>query len=307
MNHGWTYRDRILAAADGSTVLAYYARRYAHSTAAEWRTRLVEGRITRNGRPAAAADALAAGDLLAWRRPPWEEPPVPRAFTVLYEDADLLAVDKPAGLPVLPGGGYVEHTLLHLLRLRTPGTPPVPLHRLGRGTSGVILFARSACARSGLAAAFRDATARASGTVEKRYRALTGPVPDLPDTVDIRTSIGPLPHPALGTVHAASPTGKPAYSRCRILRRGDRDTLWEIDLVTGRPHQIRIHLAAVGCPLLGDPLYAPGGLPRAFAGGRPAVPGDCGYLLHACSLRFAHPRTREFLTITSPPPPALQA
>jgi 23S rRNA pseudouridine1911/1915/1917 synthase len=305
MNHGWTYHDRLLPAERGLTVLAYYLRRQNHSSAAEWRARCVAGQVTRNGRRVAADETLEVGDRLAWSRPPWEEPAVPRAFTILYEDDDLLAVDKPAGLPVLPGGGYVENTLLHLLQSRRPDLPPVPVHRLGRGTSGVLLLACSALARRQLAADFRDTTRRSAGVLRKIYRALTGPAPDLPEALEIAQPIGPMVHPALGWVHAASPTGKAACSHCRVLRRTPDDTLWEIDLITGRPHQIRIHLAWAGAPLLGDPLYAPGGLPRGPAEGRPPLPGDGGYWLHACALTFTHPRSGASLTLAAPPPAAL--
>lgn len=305
MNNGWIYHDRLMPADNGLTVLAYYVRHHTHSSEAEWRTRLAEGRVTCNGRMVSADAMLRTGDALAWARPPWEEPEVPCAFTILYEDDDLLAVDKPAGLPVLPGGGYVENTLLHLLRVRTPENPPIPVHRLGRGTSGVLLFACSALARRQLAADFSDTTRRASGALRKIYRALTGPASGLPDALEITQPIGPVAHPALGWVHAASPAGKPAQSNCRILRRTSDDTLWEIDLVTGRPHQIRIHLAWAGVPLLGDPLYGPGGVPRIPTDARPPVPGDGGYRLHACSLTLTHPRSGERLTFSAPPPEAL--
>jgi 23S rRNA pseudouridine1911/1915/1917 synthase len=307
MNQGWTYHDRVGPADNGLTVLAFYLRHQTHSSEAAWRARLAEDRITHNGRTASAVATLQTGDELAWTRPPWEEPDVPRAFTVLHEDADLLAVDKPAGLPVLPGGGYVENTLLHLLRLQHPGDPPVPVHRLGRGTSGIVLFARSAVARRQLAADFRDATRRASGALRKVYRALTSPAPGLADTLEIAQPIGPVAHATLGWVHAASPAGKPAQSNCRVLRRTPEDTLWEIDLITGRPHQIRIHLAWAGAPLLGDPLYGPGGTPRVANGGRAPVPGDCGYWLHACSLTLVHPRSGVLLTLSAPPPGPLRS
>lgn len=305
MNHGWTYLDRVLQADNGLPAIGYYLRHHTHSSETEWRRRLAEGRVTRNGLAVTAEATLKTGDALAWARPPWEEPDVPCTFTILYEDDDLLAVDKPAGLPVLPGGGYVENTLLHLLRVRTPESPPIPVHRLGRGTSGVLLFARSAIARRQLAGDFRDTTRRASGSLHKIYRALTGPAPGLPDVLEITQPIGPVAHPTLGRVHAASPAGKPAQSHCRILRRTADDTLWEIDLVTGRPHQIRIHLAWAGVPLLGDPLYGSGGVPRIPTDGRPPVPGDCGYRLHACSLTLTHPRRGTPLTLSAPPPEAL--
>lgn len=306
MNQGWAYTDRIRAVDSSQPALAYYLCHYGHSDEAAWQARFDNGEITRDDRTVRASDRLTSGDVLTWRRPPWQEPEVPCLFTLIYEDDDILAVDKPAGLPVLPGGGYVENTLLHLLRLRTPGNPPVPVHRLGRGTSGLVLFARSPHARQSLAAAFRDTTCHATAAIRKIYRAVTGPVSGLPDECEITQPIGPVPHPLLGSVHAASPGGKPAHSRCRILRRGADSTLWEIDLITGRPHQIRIHLAAIGAPLQGDPLYGPGGTPLVSGPGCPAVPGDCGYLLHACSLAFQHPRTNTPLVLTAPPPAALR-
>jgi 23S rRNA pseudouridine1911/1915/1917 synthase len=306
MNHGWTYSDRINGAEAGLAALAFYARRYPHSTEAAWRERLERGEITRDGQTLAPATLLAPRDTLQWNRPPWEEPEVPTDITILYEDAELLAVDKPAGLPVLPDGGFLENTLLHLLGRRHPaGEPPAPVHRLGRGTSGILLFARTAQARRHLCAQFRDATRGSEGGLRKVYRALTGAGPDLPDALEITQPIGRVPHPRLaGGVYAATPDGLPACSRCRVLARNATRMLWEIDLITGRPHQIRIHLASIGAPLLGDPLYGPGGTPRTDGA---ALPGDIGYTLHACSIRFTHPRTERPMELSAPIPGALQA
>ncbi len=305
MNAGWTYADRIGTDASGQPALAFYAARYRHSSETVWRERMARGEITRRGLPVAPDHPLAAGDVLEWRRPPWEEPPVPVEIPILYEDDTVLAVDKPAGLPVLPDGGYLEHTLVFLLRGRAGGdAPPVPVHRLGRGTSGVLLLARSAAARRHLGAQFRRATAAGGETVlRKDYRALTSAVAGLPDAIEIRQPIGPVPCARLGTVHAASPAGRPARSRCRVLARRDGAMLWAIELITGRPHQIRIHLASIGAPLLGDPFYGPGGLPRP---GGDALPGDIGYTLRACSLRCVHPLTGRPIEIHAPIPPELQ-
>jgi 23S rRNA pseudouridine1911/1915/1917 synthase len=141
MNQGWVYTDRITSAEASLSVLDFYSNRYRHSSRAEWRDRITAGQIRQDGIPLAPGDRLQAGQTLDYHRPPWEELEVPLGFEVLYEDGDLMAIAKPSGLPVLPGGGFLTHTLLHQLRLRYPENPPIPVHRLGRGTSGVWYWA----------------------------------------------------------------------------------------------------------------------------------------------------------------------
>ena len=297
MNHGWTYEDRISYADAGETIVRYYASRYHHSTAEEWTARVKRGEVDRNGQKTTHDERLREGDLLQWHRPPWEEPEVPREFKVVFEDKSLIAIDKPSGLPVLPDGGFLENTLVHLLSERYPGEKLVPAHRLGRGTSGLILFSRTEEARRDLAAQFRDTTARTNGTLRKTYVARSVPNPNYHrnDKIEITTPIGPVPHPTLGRIFAAAPDGRPALSRCHVLEASPDSLLWSIDLVTGRPHQIRIHLASIGCPLLNDPLFLPGGHPRPDA-----LPGDCGYFLRACSLSLLHPATHQRLFLEVP-------
>lgn len=312
-NQGWTYRDRITSRDRGLTVLDFYSQRYRHSSPADWWQRIVAGQILLDDRPTTPETPLQVGQRLAYHRPPWEEPSVPLEFTVLYEDEDVLAIAKPAGLPVLPGGGFVEHTLLHQLSLRYPQSTPVPVHRLGRGTSGLLLLARSPLSRANLSRQFRDTSGQQSSDrcVQKLYRALIGPC-DLPDSFVLTTPIGKLPHPTLGYIYGAvpdgQPGGKPAYSEGRILQRRADSTLVEVAIHTGRPHQIRIHLAAAGYPLLGDPLYQVGGMPRLaiVTSDQPmAVPGDIGYHLHAYRLTFRHPRSDRSIDLRCPPPPPL--
>ncbi|MEO1095534.1 MAG: RluA family pseudouridine synthase [Cyanobacteria bacterium J06638_28] len=309
MNQGWTYRDRVATAAVGQTLLDYYVQRYRHSSRDDWQQRIMAGLITVDGQPGKLNQQLHLGQQLAYSRPPWEEPRVPLDFAVLYEDEDLLAIAKPSGLPVLPGGGFLEHTLLHQLQVRYPQSPPIPIHRLGRGTSGVMLLARSPLAKSELSRQMRNSTQgeRSASTLHKTYRALVG-ASHLPPSFVVTTPIGLVPYPVLGSVYAATSTGKSARSAIQVLRRDATCTLLEVKIQTGRPHQIRIHLAAAGYPLLGDPLYGPGGLPYpvANAEGEVPVPGDCGYWLHACELRFTHPRTQEILEIQCSPPARLQ-
>lgn len=297
-NQGWVYREQVNRSHAGLTLLEYYSQRYMHSSPTEWQDRIEQGQILLNGQPAATTTYVKAGQQLAYHRPPWQEPDVPLSFKVIYSDADLWIVAKPAGLPVLPGGGFLEHTLLWQLKQQSPQATPVPIHRLGRGTSGLMILATSPLAKSNLSQQMRD------HQIRKTYRALVGKG-EMPDQFTIDHPIGKIPHPQLGYVYGVSPQGRFAHSECQVLRRYPETTLLEVTILTGRPHQIRIHLAATGYPLIGDPLYEPGGVARILPlqpGDKLPVPGDCGYHLHAYQLAFAHPRTGEALNFMASPP-----
>jgi 23S rRNA pseudouridine1911/1915/1917 synthase len=271
-------------------VLAYLARRHPHSTETQWRLRIEAGEVEVEGRRVNAETPLTEGEVLTWHRPPWEEPEADTRYDLLFEDEALLAVVKPRGLPTLPGGGFLEHTLLAVVRKHFPEASP--MHRLGRETSGIVLFSRTHAAGAALQIAWRE------HRLEKRYRALGSGIA-LQDAFDIRAPIGPVPHPWLGTLQAAHPQGKPSLSHARVLERRGDSTLFEVDIETGRSHQIRIHLAFAGHPLVGDPLYAPGGLPRTDV---TALPGDGGYFLHAERLAFQHPVSGVEVELRAPPP-----
>ncbi len=293
-NAGFEYRERLGQDAEGESLLTYLAERYQHSSAEEWRERIETGRVLVDSKPVGYDAILRSGQTLVWRRPPWEEPHAPTAFDVLLEDDHLVAVGKPAGLPTLPGGGFLRSTLLRLVREQF--AEAAPLHRLGRWTSGIVLFARTPAARTALSRQWID------HEVEKRYRALAAGSPET-DAFSIDTPIGPVPHPLLGSVHAASANGKPALSHVTVVERRDGESLCDVRITTGRPHQIRIHLAAAGYPLVGDPLYPEGGIPSADCR---ALPGDPGYALHAAELAFDHPATGERVTVRCPTPEPLQ-
>ncbi|MGB5134652.1 MAG: RluA family pseudouridine synthase [Prochlorococcaceae cyanobacterium] len=298
-----------------------------------WRKRLAGGEICRNGHRLRADVALVAGDRLSWHRPPWHEPAVPALPGPLFDDGDLVVFNKPSGLPVLPAGGFLEHTLLRQIERRVAAGQldgaaglPRPVHRLGRFTSGLLLCARRATTRAWLSALLRESAAApgpanatscaptspcsstgpAAALCRKTYRALLQPpAPDSPllalqpgAGLELTTPIGRRPHALLGQVWAAATSENTsalaAHSRLRLLWRGGASRRWddqpaepwlvEVAIATGRPHQIRIHTAAAGAPLLGDPLYGPDGGAR---GG--VLPGEGGYRLHAHRLRLPTP------------------
>lgn len=295
LNQGFDYTEKIGPAAAGLRVLDYLSRRYRHSSEDEWRQRLNSGLVLLDGSATTVGTVLRSGQRLMWRRPPWHEPDVPLCYAVLHLNRAILAVAKPNGLPTLPAGGFLAHTLLTRVQVDFPEATPV--HRLGRGTSGVVLFARTARARKELHAAFRN------HEVVKIYRALVVGHPKI-DVFTVDVPIGPVPHDRLGMVHAACATGRKARSHVRVVQQRMGSSLLDVSITTGRPHQIRIHLAAAGHPLVADPLYTPGGV---FRDGGTSLPGDIGYHLHAHTLRFTHPDTGKPVEIFCHPPPELRA
>lgn len=289
LNRGHVYAERVSANHAGRTVVEHLALRYQHTERSAWRTRIAEGEVRLDGSACAPDQLLRAGQRLAWHRAPWQEPDVPIGFAILHRDADCLAVAKPRGLPTLPGGGrFQEHTLLHQVQRHFPEAHPV--HRLGAGTSGALLFARRPAAARDLAAAF------ATGAIRRIYRGLVVGDP-APQPFEVDLPIGPVPHPRLGSLHAVSPRGRAARSLVTPLERRSATTLVEVEIATGRTHQIRIHLAAVGHPLVGDPLYAAGGSLHDDA-----LPTDGGFWLHAAQLEWVDARGQSVAVACTPPP-----
>ncbi len=298
MNQGWIYREKVTQQADGCSVLDYYANRYLHSSRSEWQMRIELGQILLDGKPTTSETCLKTGQKLAYHRPPWQEPDVPLNWLTIYEDNEVLVIEKPSGLPVLPGGGFLENTLVHQLQKHYPKATPLPIHRLGRGTSGLMLLARSREARAILSEQMR------LHQIKKIYRTLAIGT-NIPDSLTITQPIGKIPYPYLGYIYAATNEGLSAQSQCQVLQRRDSTTLLKVQITTGRPHQIRIHLAAAGYPLYGDPLYDVGGVPRPINQGKMPVPGDCGYHLHSQQLIFIHPSQDNLINLQSSPPTLL--
>jgi 23S rRNA pseudouridine1911/1915/1917 synthase len=281
LNQGHAYITIIAGKDHGRNLLSHLASRYPHSTPQAWQQNLNNREVTVNGVTATGSESLISGQTLVWNRPPWIEPDTPQHFEVLLNDTHLLAVNKPGGLPTLPGGGFMENTLLRLVQKQTPNANPV--HRLGRGTTGIVLFAKTPQAAAQLGADWN------TPRVQKIYWALAQGVTQQ-NAYEILTPIGLVPHPRIGSVWAANPSGKPAKSLAKVISRTASTTTFEVSLNSGRPHQIRIHLASIGHPLVGDPLYGLSGQPLENL---PGLPGDGGYFLHARFLNFHHPITGE--------------
>ena len=279
LNQGWTYRDRVPAEAAGSSLIDWLAQLYRHSDAEMWRQRITAGELDCNGLRLVADRQLQGGEILCWRRPPWREEAIPDQWQTIHDDGDLLVINKPSGLPVMPGGGFLRHTLTALLE----PTGARPVHRLGRFTSGL-----QVCARTPQTRAFWSKQFRPDGGCRKVYQAWSQRVPglELGQCLTVTSDVVERPHPILGWIWGPEPLDDApirkrlsAHSELELLERTAEGDRLQVTITTGRPHQIRSHLAQLGSPLLGDPLYLPNrGISVA------ATPGDGGYRLHAWRL-----------------------
>jgi 23S rRNA pseudouridine1911/1915/1917 synthase len=241
------------------------------------------GEVTLRGQRARPADRVQAGDEVTVRVPeaaPTSLAPEAIPLDVVYEDADLLVVNKPAGLVVHPAPGHASGTLVNALLAHAPelaGGPatwsiggeqrPGIVHRLDKDTSGLMVVAKHERAQRFLAAQLKNRE------MDKRYLALVDGRPSADSgTIDAPIARDPRHPQQMGVV----PGGRPAITHFHVLRRFDRYALLECKPVTGRTHQIRVHLAAIGCPVAGDATY----------GRKPAALPLSRHFLHAARLTF---------------------
>ena len=267
------------------------------------------GRVRVDGRTAKAALRLRGGARVEADVPPPPPEtlePEPVALRVVFEDADVLVVDKPAGMVTHPGAGRMTGTLAaaalhHAPAIAGVGGPRRPgiVHRLDKGTSGLIVLAKTQAAYDSLTAQL------ARRTVSRRYLAVAhGRLPRDEGVVD--APIGRDPRSRVRMAIAAAGKGRRALTRYRVLERFADATLVECRLETGRTHQIRVHLASLGHPLLGDETY---GRRRTGAAGdeRAALVAELeGVALHAVGLAFLHPVTGERLELIAEIPARLE-
>jgi 23S rRNA pseudouridine1911/1915/1917 synthase len=273
-----------------------------------------QGRATRDGAPVAdAAEPVRPGAAYRLAEPaPADASPAPQPMplAILHEDTDLIVLDKPAGLVVHPAPGNPDGTLVNAVLAHAgedlPGIGgekrPGIVHRLDKDTSGVMVVAKTDLAHQALSAAF------AARDLDRRYLALVWGVPS-PLAGRIEAPIGR--HPTDRKRMAVVPRGRPALTHYETLRAfGTGAALLSCRLATGRTHQIRVHLAHLGHPLVGDPVYlrripaAARSLPEAARAALLAFPRQA---LHAETLGFRHPRTGEGMCFRSEPPPDLAA
>ncbi|MGE5646257.1 MAG: RluA family pseudouridine synthase [Acidobacteriota bacterium] len=272
---------------------------YSRSRLQEW---IKSGRVRVNGTGERASYRLRGGETVEVEPaalPPLNAYAEDLPLKTLYEDADVIAVDKPAGMAVHAGAGRHSGTLVNALlhrfgALSKAGGEERPgiVHRLDRLTSGVILVARNDAAHRRLADQF------SSRKIEKVYLALVhGVLKQDQGRIERPISRDPVRRVRMTARRAE---GRTAITEYKVLRRFEAFTFVEVRIKTGRTHQIRVHFSSIGHPVAGDPLY---GAPKKAAGKPPLE----RYFLHAHRVRFEQPSTGEPVTVVSPLPPELQA
>ena len=229
------------------TVLDGLCERFPAVPRATWLDRMARGRVVDNDGAWLTPDTpYRVGLEVHYYREVANEAPIPFEETVLFADADLLVADKPHFLPVTPSGAHVHETLLGRLIRRTGNPDLVPLHRIDRETAGLVLFSTNPKTRAAYQALFRERR------IEKTYEAIAPPLLDLefPHTRTSRISAG---EPFFRMQEVEGPSN--SETRIEVIERGSG--LWRFCLVpvTGRKHQLRVHMAALGAPILNDPMY----------------------------------------------------
>ena len=258
-------------------------------------TRLIEsGEVAVNGRAVSKSYKLAGGEDIAVTLPepePVEAVPQDIPLDVVYEDADVIVVNKPSGMVVHPAPGHPDGTLVNALLYHCAGTlsgiggalRPGIVHRIDRDTSGLIIAAKNDAAHQYLSAQLAD------HTLARTYECIVvGKLREDRGTVDAPIAR----HPADRKRMAVVAGGREAVTHWEVIARYPGYTHVRCRLETGRTHQIRVHMAYIGHPILGDTVY----------GAKKEVPGLTGQCLHAVGLRFLHPRTHEVVELSCPLP-----
>lgn len=257
--------------------------------------RLIEsGEVAVNGKTAGKSYKLAGGEDIAVTLPepePVEAVPQDIPLDVVYEDADVIVVNKPSGMVVHPAPGHPDGTLVNALLYHCAGTlsgvggalRPGIVHRIDRDTSGLIIAAKNDAAHQYLSAQLAD------HTLARTYECIVvGKLREDRGTVDAPIARHPTDRKRMAVVAG----GREAVTHWEVIARYPGYTHVRCRLETGRTHQIRVHMAYIGHPILGDTVY----------GAKKEVPGLTGQCLHAVGLRFLHPRTHEVVELSCPLP-----
>lgn len=300
-------RQLVVAPEDeGQRLDVYLAARLEGLSRSRIQALIHEGRVTAGRKPAKASVAVTAGlaiDVVL--PPPLPIDPIPEdlPLSILYDDDDVVVVEKPAGMVVHPAAGHATGTLVHALLHHVKGlsgiggrSRPGIVHRLDRGTSGVMVIAKHDMAHQSLSRQFHDRT------VHKVYVALVWGRPEAGRTFE--QAIGRDPNDRQ-KISSRARRKRSAFTRIDVVEPLNGISLVHVTIGSGRTHQIRVHLSEAGYPIVGDRLY--GGERKRQPGSGIGVSKLGRPFLHASQLSFNHPRDNRLVTFDSPLPAELQA
>lgn len=254
-----------------------------------------EEKILVNGKTVKSNYKVAAGDEVEVEIPepePLAILPEKMDLDIVYEDADVILINKPKGMVVHPAAGHYEHTLVNGLLYHCQGQlsgingvmRPGIVHRIDMDTTGILIVCKNDMAHNAISEQLKV------HSITRKYQAIVhGRISEEEGMVDAPIGRHPVDRKKMSINYK---NGKEAVTHYRVLKRFSRYTHIECQLETGRTHQIRVHMASIGHPLLGDALYGPSKCPYAL----------CGQTLHAGVLGFIHPRTGAYMEFTAPLP-----
>lgn len=293
--------QHVCGDADAGRLDTVLSRTRTELSRSRWQEEIKADRVTVNGQPGRCKMRVAPGDVIDWTRPPpvpIETAPEDIPLDVIFEDADLIVINKPPHLVVHPAPGHPGGTLVNALLHHCPNLPgiggeqrPGIVHRLDRDTSGVMVVAKNDGALHSLAHQFKDRATK------KEYIALAWGTPrHATGTIHTRIGRSTRDRKKMAAFPISAPDdeahGKEAVSHYEVMDPLGPATLLRVRIETGRTHQIRVHLAHINHPVVGDTVYG-----RA----RPELRAE-RQMLHAERLTITHPRTKETLTFTAPLP-----
>lgn len=278
----------------------YLAEKFPEQTRSYLQKLIKEGNALVNGKAVKAGFSLSAGDEVSVEIPEAKEldvEPQEMQLDIVYEDEDVILINKPKGMVVHPAAGHTQDTLVNGLLYHCRGklsgingvARPGIVHRIDRDTTGILIVCKNDMAHQSIAAQLKE------HSITRRYRALVhGYLKEDEGTVTGAIGRHPVDRKKMAINER---NGKPAVTHYRVLKRFASYTFIECVLETGRTHQIRVHMASIGHPLVGDEVYGPAKCP--FKG----LNGQC---LHAMVLGFVHPRTGEYMEFSAELPEYFQ-